>query len=98
MIEEINAAGLNSSNNIEKNKKKKDPQDTCILNYFYVNFRISNISKNTSQDLLATSILNTKKIGEQMFSKFNVTKEIHVYYKNSKFTKEHKEKNPAIIL
>lgn len=32
-----------------------------------------------------------------MFSKFNVTKEIHVYYKNSKFTKEHKEKNPAII-
>ena len=33
-----------------------------------------------------------------MFSKFNVTKEIHVYYKNSKFTKEHKEKNPAIII
>ena len=92
----ISAAGLNSSNNIEKNKKK-DPQDTCILNYFYVNFRISNISRNTSQDLLATSILYTRKIGE-MFSKFNVTKEIHVYYKNSKFTKEHKEKNPAIIL
>ena len=33
-----------------------------------------------------------------MFSKFNVTKEIHVYCKNSKFTKKYKEKNPAIIL
>lgn len=65
--------------------------------YFHINFRISNISRNTSQDLLATSILYTKKIGE-MFSKFNVTKEIHVYCKNSKFTKKYKEKNPAIIL